>query len=106
LSAAAGLASSGTGAGTPGIDPERTQELVALAVRLRSLAPVFIARLRELEAMAGPDTWRGRVAEVFTEELRDQVRYLEHLDDLVATVAWRVEIRASGLADGSGLSPP
>lgn len=79
-------------------------DLASLAQRIRALAPSFEDRLRRLEVLGGPDTWQGRIAEVFLEDVGDQRRRLERMDDLLALLARRLELRSSDLLTSASAS--
>lgn len=79
------------------IDPA-AQELRRRAVELRRLAVrIDAVRLDEVEAWAGPDTWRSPGADECRAMLaRDRQRLVHAADDL-RDRAWRVDRQADAL---------
>ncbi len=77
---------------------ERAVEMAALAARLRTLGPEARAVVARVGQLAGPETWRGRVADVFRQDLADHTRALDQMADVLELVARRIEVRAAELS--------
>ncbi|CAN5729336.1 hypothetical protein BH18ACT2_BH18ACT2_00640 [soil metagenome] len=79
------------------IDPE-AQELRRRAVDLRRLAArIDAVRLQEVEAWAGPDTWRSAGAEQCRALLAGDGQRLVHAADELRERAWRLDRQADAL---------
>ena len=89
---------------TSGANPARAAELLALAVRVRNFAPALQTEIYLAGQLAGPDTWQGRVADVFWQEMLDHALDLGRMGDQLDLVARRLEAQAGVLA-GPPASP-
>ncbi len=72
-------------------------QLAELAQRVRSFADRTRGEIYLVGELAGPETWKGRVADVFWEELFDRARSLGRMGDELELVARRLELRANDL---------